>query len=328
MSRPEMLPATKEYITEIKKMAAENPVSLSEVSIEDYRAMCSGYSEQSGEMATDISYTETEIPVADGVNLRTKIFSAESDTAETQPALIWIPGGGFIAYLEGCHDSACSIMAKEAGCKVILIEPRLAPEYKAPTPLNDVYAAVDYVFTHADELNIDPDNIALGGDSSGANLSLGTAIRRRDANLPELKQLVLISGTYDLTLSVRTEELRSYEKEDFMTDDSFEYMFQHYVPEDMERNDPRVSPYFADLQALPPVLMIVAEFDAVRSQTPALESKLNGAGVSCRSITVAGQTHSFLILRGVMGDGEDPAVLAGEELKSVFPQPGCTHTFS
>lgn len=324
-----MLPATAAYIEKVKRHMAEHPIDMQALTIETYRSMCSGYSEQSGSMAEGIGITKTTIPVDSGTVLKVKIFNTKGEEKTQKPALIWIPGGGFIAYLEGCHDSACSIMAKIANCRVILVEPRLAPEHKAPIPLQDTCKAVDYIFEHADEFHIDADNIMLGGDSSGANLSLGCALNRRDRSQShkQLRHLVLVSGTYDLSLSIRgTEEairLRPYEKMDFINDVSFEYMFTHYLPTGMPRNDPSVSPYFRDMTGLPSVTTVVAEYDGVRTQTPALEKKLRAANVALTSKVVDGQTHSFLLLRGstAMPDGEDPAQYIGEQLRAIFSEP-------
>lgn len=314
-----LTPSAERYISAVKKTMAEGAVSLNEIPIEAYRNMCDSYANQSGSFAPGIISSTIELSIGDGVSLLTKIFDIEGEESDRKPVLIWIPGGGFIAYLKGCHDSSCSIIAANSGYRVMLVHPRLAPEFKAPIPLEDVCAAVIAIYTQAADFHIDPDHIVLGGDSSGANLSLGCAIRFRDSlaagkEAPVLSELILLSGTYDLTLSVRTPEITVYEKEDFMGDESFEYMFSHYLPKDMLRSHPEVSPWFHDLHGLPEMFLIVAEYDGVRSQSDALHQRLLQKNIMHRYCMVAGQTHSFFLLRGVMPDGDNPADIIAENL--------------
>ena len=315
-----LTPSAKAYIGAVKEAMAASTTPLAEVNIEDYRKMCDGYAEQSGPVADDVVINYMDLDIGDGVSLKTTIFDVAGEEDDIKPVLIWIPGGGFISYLVGCHDSSCSNIAARSGYRVMLVHPRLAPEYKAPIPLHDVCAAVTTIYDQAEKFHIDATRIALGGDSSGANLSLGCAMEFRDAlkagkSAPVLEQLVLLSGTYDLTLSVRTPEMTAFERHDFMGDESFEYMFSHYVPEGMKRSDPIISPWYRDLAGLPPMLFSVAEYDGVRSQTDAMIRRSKEEGINFEYHLLPGQTHSCFLLRGVMPDGVDPAMVIAVNLQ-------------
>lgn len=319
-----LLPATAKYIGDVKKMIQKTPLDWSILSIEAYRQMCDGYQSQMGPIADKITIQECSLPITDRVIIKAKIFNVAGEEGTTKPGLIYIPGGGFIAYLN-CHDSALSIIAKYSSYRVIMIEPRLAPEYQAPIPLEDTCNAIRYIFANADIFSLDINHIALGGDSSGANLSLAAALNFRDVSLegkqagdfPNIEHLILVSGSYDLSMSIRTGEYEKFEKEDFLSDDNFNYMFNHYLGS-IKRDDPLVSPYFRITTGLPDTTLIVAEYDGVRSQTEAMAEKLIRENVRVNKIVVPGQTHSFLLLRGVMGEGIDPATIVVDNLNAIY----------
>ena len=216
-------------------------------------------------------------------------------------------------------------MAAKAHCRVIMLMPRLAPEYKAPIPLQDTCAAVKYIFRHgADQFNIDINNIALGGDSAGANLALGAALQLKDAKGEDslsapIKSLQLISGTYDLSLTLENNFIAE-EAEDLFSADMFQYMISHYLEPSSNRKDPMHSPYFADLTGLPPTDLLVAEYDGVRHQTEKLQEKLQTADVITTKQVLEGQIHSYLTLRGegAMNEGIDPAQVIANHLLRIF----------
>jgi len=87
------------------------------------------------------------------------------------PCLIFIHGGGFMIGDLDSHDSVCRQLADGAGCKVIALDYRLAPEHKFPAAVEDALAATRWTCDHAGDLDIDPARIAIGGDSAGGNLS-------------------------------------------------------------------------------------------------------------------------------------------------------------
>jgi acetyl esterase len=320
-----LLPATKKFIEIIKREGVANPIDWDDLTIDKYREMCGRYQMFSLPLKKNIKAQEYEIPVANNVKIPVKIFDVAGNEAKTKPGLIYIPGGGFITYL-GCHDSACGIMAETADCRVIMIEPRLAPEYKAPIPVQDTCAAVKYIIDHTDQFLLDPERIALGGDSAGANLALCAALNFRDAKIQQdkalhvshsIKQLILISGTYDLSMSKKDGTWDNIEAEDLFTPKLFDYMFDNYLG-NMPRDDLSVSPYFRNLVDLPPVTLLVAEFDGVRHQTEALAKKFENEGVSIKKNVIVGQTHSYLLLRAAMGDGIDPAQVVGNAIFQRF----------
>ena len=99
-----------------------------------------------------------------------RIYEYKDDN-KIKPAIIFFHGGGFVRCSIETHDEICRNLAKYTGWKVISPEYRLAPEYKFPVPLEDCCEVVDWTVENAGKLGIDPERIAVCGDSAGGNLA-------------------------------------------------------------------------------------------------------------------------------------------------------------
>ena len=86
------------------------------------------------------------------------------------PVLIWIHGGGWVIGTAGESLATAKDLASAAGCVVVSVDYRLAPEHKAPAALHDCVAATDWVLSNAAEVNGDATRVAVGGDSAGGYL--------------------------------------------------------------------------------------------------------------------------------------------------------------
>jgi len=98
------------------------------------------------------------------------------------PALLWIHGGGYMLGEIDQEDFTAKNFTLAGECVVASVEYRLAPENPYPAPLEDCYAALKWLATHADELKVDRSRIAIGGASAGGGLAAGLALLSRDRN--------------------------------------------------------------------------------------------------------------------------------------------------
>lgn len=98
----------------------------------------------------------------------------------TLPGVLWIHGGGYVIGGVEEDDLVCQHVAETVECVVVSVEYRLAPEHPFPVPFEDCYAALKWMASNAQELNMDPDRIAITGPSAGGGLTAGLALLARD----------------------------------------------------------------------------------------------------------------------------------------------------
>ena len=99
------------------------------------------------------------------------------DVGGPLPVLLYMHGGGWVVGSIATHDSFCRLLCEAADIQILAIDFRLAPEYPFPSSLNDTLAAWHWLVENLGELGGDPQKLAVGGDSAGANLATVTANR-------------------------------------------------------------------------------------------------------------------------------------------------------
>ncbi len=102
------------------------------------------------------------------------------DLPETAPAVLYMHGGAFVVGSTAAMQASNSRMAVEAGCVVVSVDYRLAPETPHPGPIEDCYAALAWLQENAPSLGVDPARIAVAGESAGGGLAAALALLARD----------------------------------------------------------------------------------------------------------------------------------------------------
>ena len=250
---------------------------------------------------------EGEIPV--------RIYTPEGSAPF--PVLVFFHGGGWVIGDLESHDALARKLALEAGCLVVAIDYRLAPEAKFPAAPEDCYAATCWVTEHAAEIGGDPARIAVGGDSAGGNLSAVVAQMARDRGGPELcfELLVYPVTNHDYSTPSYTENAEGY----FLTRASMEWFWNHYLSEASEGQHAYASPLRAhSLAGLPPTLVITAEFDPLRDEGEAYAEKLRQAGVPVSCTRYDGQIHGFFSFFQLIDSSKEAIQEAVTHLKRAF----------
>src|SRR6186997_1631458 len=104
-----------------------------------------------------------------------RLYRGIGTQAGPLPVLVFYHGGGYVIGDLDTHDYVCRKLANAAGCAVVSVDYRLAPEHKFPAAIDDAAAALRWVVDQADLFQIDPTRVAVGGDSSGGNLATNLA---------------------------------------------------------------------------------------------------------------------------------------------------------
>ncbi|WP_137391171.1 alpha/beta hydrolase [Rhodoligotrophos defluvii] len=209
------------------------------------------------------------------------------------PLLVYFHGGGWVLGNLDSHDGLCRQLAHRAGCAVISVDYRLAPEHKFPAAVDDAFAATNWIFDNAARLNADAGRIALGGDSAGGNLAIVTALNDALARRSRIRALMLIYPATDFSFDTASQS--EFAEGHLLTRANQEWFHSHYLRSDTDRADWRASPMRADdLSGLPYTILLTASHDPLRDEGEAFARRLVEAGVTVTLKRAQGQIHGFL----------------------------------
>lgn len=122
-----------------------------------------------------------------------------SAASEILPCLVFAHGGGWVFGDLDTHDHLARSLSNGAGCAVLAVDYRIAPEHAFPAAVDDLADAVQFAAREAASLGIDRERLAVGGDSAGGNLSAVAALMARDGTLPRLRFQLLLYPATDMT---------------------------------------------------------------------------------------------------------------------------------
>lgn len=200
----------------------------------------------------------------DGSRLKVFIMTPPG-LAKPAPALIYYHGGGFGLTYSTAHLQTCQRYANEAGCMVIFVEYRLMPRHPFPAGFDDSYATLEWLVQSADQLGIDTDRIAVGGDSAGGALAAGVAQKSRDECLVPLCAQLLVYPVLDNTCS--TPSATDFVDVPLWNAKSNRNMWNVYLSGyPAGETPPYAAPGHGQLQNLPLSYVETAEFDPLRDE--------------------------------------------------------------
>ena len=247
------------------------------------------------------------LPAVEGVNSQDQFVRASqsapavrvrvyrpNDRPSKLPALYWIHGGGYVMGDLDQDDRLMKQLAKRIGCVAVSVDYRLAPEHPFPAPVEDCYAGLKWLFAHADELQVEPSRIAIGGASGGGGLAAGLALLARDRGEVQVAFQLLIYPMIDdrnvTPASYAITDPRMWNRE------SNRLGWKAYLGRDGGGGD--VSPYSAaaratDLTNLPPVYIPVGAQDLFVDENIEYAQRLIQAGVPTELHVYPGAFHGF-----------------------------------
>ena len=194
------------------------------------------------------------------------------------PVYVTFHGGGWVFGSLNLYDPTCREIASQAQVIVVSVDYRLAPEHKFPVPLNDCYAATEWVAKNIQNFNGDPSRLAIGGDSAGGNLAIGVTLLAKEKGFPNFKAQVLV---YPVTqYAFDTPSYQKYQKNYYLTRDQMKWFWSLYLNNPEEGKNPLASPLLAkDVAKLPAALIVQAEFDPLFDEGHEYGQRLEQAGI-------------------------------------------------
>ena len=225
-------------------------------------------------------------------DLPVRIYRPGRD-AGALPALVYYHGGGHVIGNLDTHDAVARNLCNGAGCVVVSVDYRLAPEHRFPAAAEDAFAALQWCAAKGAEMEIDPGRIAVGGDSAGGNLAAVAALMARDAGGPAVRLQVLVYPVTDYGCD--TESYRTYaEGYGMLEAQTMRWFRDHYLRGETDRLDWRAAPLrTADLSGVAPALVLTAQCDVLHDEGEAYAGRLRAAGVGVEHRDCEGMIHGF-----------------------------------
>ncbi len=231
------------------------------------------------------------------------------------PALVYFHGGGWTIGDLISADPMCRRLAAEAGCVVVAVDYRLAPEHPFPAAVEDAFAVTAGVVRHAADYGIRPGAVAVAGDSAGGNLAAVTAQLARDAGLDLAHQLLMCANTDS---GLDTPSFAEFAEGYGLSATGMAWFFGHYLGL-ADRSDPRIAPLrAADLSGLPPATVLTAEYDILRDEGEAYAVALEAAGTPVEHRRFDGMIHNFVTLPEQFDDATEARAWAVARLRQAF----------
>ena len=261
-----------------------------------------------------ITSKDTEIPGPAG-NLPVRIYTPAG--AGPFPVVVYYHGGGWVLANKDVYDGGARGIAKQSNAVVISVDYRLAPADKFPAQHDDALATYKWAAQNAASINGDPKRLALAGESAGGNLAIATAIAARDQGLTKAAYVLAVypiaqASDFSTPSYVDSASAKPLNKP------MMEWFAKYTFSKAEDRKDPRIDLIHANLKGLPPVTLISAQIDPLRSDSDMLEASLKKAGVKVEHKVFAGTTHEFFGMAAVVPEAKDAQALAGKRLREAF----------
>ncbi|MHA2009457.1 MAG: alpha/beta hydrolase [Promethearchaeota archaeon] len=220
--------------------------------------------------------------------------------AAEESVVLYLHGGGYVLGSIKSHKEFGSRISRASNSRVLLLDYRRAPESPYPAALEDAVAAYKWLIENE---GINPKNIIIGGESAGGGLTIATLLKLRDTGITLPAAAIVLSPFADLDITGET--IRSKAKEDPLVNASDLFFDSSlYVGEDDPKN-PYISPVYADLKGLPPMIIQVGSSEILLSDSIRIAEKAKTAGVDVILDIWEDMIHMFQLFASFAPEGQE-----------------------
>ncbi|QXW17060.1 alpha/beta hydrolase [Comamonas aquatica] len=259
---------------------------------------------------------DVRIPARDGHALPARLYAPRAQAEGALPVLLYLHGGGFTIGSVATHDVLCRELAHQAGCAVVSLDYRLAPEHQFPTASNDAWDALQWLAQHGASLGLDSTRMAVGGDSAGGTLAAACALLARDTGLPLQLQVLIYPGT---CAHQDTDSHFAYAHGLVLERAGIQWFFDNYVRTAADREDWRFAPLLAhDVEGVAPALVCLAELDPLVDEGVQYADMLRMAGVPVELEIYKGVTHEFIKMGRVIAEARQAHAAIAAALRAAL----------
>jgi acetyl esterase/lipase len=232
--------------------------------------------------------------------------------AQEDRVILYLHGGGYNICSPNTHRELAAHISMASGAKVLLPDYRLAPEHPFPSALEDATSAYQWLL----DTGLTGGDISIAGDSAGGGLSIATSISLRDAGEPSPASIVCISPWADLKMSANS--IKTHAEIDPMLNlQLLKIMASNYIG-DGDPHSPLISPIYADLKGIPPLLIHVGSDEILLDDSTRLAERAKGAGVDVTLNIFNQMWHVFHLTARLMPEAKNAIKDLGSFIRKHF----------
>jgi acetyl esterase/lipase len=231
----------------------------------------------------------------------------------SQHVILYLHGGGYTGGSIRTHRDLAARISRVSKARVLIIDYRLAPEYPFPAALEDAIAAYQWLISTE---GIRPDNLIIAGDSAGGGLTIATLVKLRDEGTALPAAAICLSPWADLACTGETMKSKA-ESDPFITPEGCKFMAEKYL-KGVDPYNPLASPLYANLQGLPPMLILVGTSEILLDDSVRLAKRAKDAGVDVKLNIWKDMIHVFPAFAGFVPEGRKGIEQIGEFIQKIF----------
>lgn len=240
--------------------------------------------------------------------------------AENLPVFVYLHGGGFKIGSPRTNDLQLRQIAEAWGGAIVSADYLHVPEHTFPDPVDEAVAVVEWLAENGGDWGLDTSRMAVGGASAGASIAMGVMVTLRDKGKGDLlKAAASLYGVLDYNLD--SDSMNELGGGDFMLTTAYtKAVYDDYLPNEADRDDPRAFASKADVAGLPPMFVSAAQLDPIRDDSITFANNLKAAGHPHELVVYPGVMHAFFGFSAMIDEArrmiDDLAKFLGKNLGS------------
>jgi acetyl esterase/lipase len=227
------------------------------------------------------------------------------------PVILYMHGGGWVLGNAHTHDRLVRELAVGTGAAIVFVEYDRSPEARYPVAIEQGYATAQWVMREGAANALDPDRMAVAGDSVGGCMTAALALMARDRGDVHFVHQSMYYPVTDAAMD--TGSYDQFAEGYYLTAKAMAWFWDAYAPDLERRGEAYASPLRASdeqLADLPPAFVIVDEADVLRDEGEAYAARLRAAGVQVTTVRYDGTTHDFMMLNPLSNSRATRAAVA------------------
>jgi acetyl esterase len=291
--KPVLEPAAQQFADD-----TANPPYLFDLPVSEGRKLVD--SVQDGDIpAPAADVVDLTIPGGPSGTVSITIYRPAGSAGEL-PVILFTHGAGWVFGDAHTHDRLVRELTTRAEAATVFVNYSLSPEAKYPTAIEEIYAALEWIGESGAAQNLDPNRIAVAGDSVGGNMTAAITLMAKQRGGPRITAQLLYYPVTDANFD--TGSYHQFATGYWLRRDAMQWFWDQYTTDPAQRAEITASPLRAtqdELAGLPQALVIVGEADVLRDEGEAYAANLRTAGVPVTAVRFQGIIHDFVMVNAL-----------------------------